>query len=145
MNVRLIEIVRGTWGLALLVAPRPVLERVHHVRVDRRSTVVARILGARHLTQAALSGVDPAPAVLAVGIWVDVLHAATAVTLGVVDSERRRAGFTDAVVAASWAGFGIRDLRSAAAAPDRPQSRRDSVARAVLALLPGGRPGRDAR
>jgi len=56
----------------LLFAPQVVLNRVHHVEVDTESVLVARVLGARHLTQAALSGINPSPEVLAMGVWVDV-------------------------------------------------------------------------
>ena len=49
----------------MLFAPQVVLNRVHHVEVDTESVLVARVLGARHLTQAALSGINPSPEVLA--------------------------------------------------------------------------------
>lgn len=44
----------------------------------RASLIVARILGARRLTQAALSDVGPSPEVLAMGVWVDCAHATLA-------------------------------------------------------------------
>ncbi len=56
----------------MLFAPQVVLNRVHHVEVDTESVLVARVLGARHLTQTALSGINPSPEVLAMGVWVDV-------------------------------------------------------------------------
>ncbi len=56
----------------MLFAPQVVLNRVHHVEVDTENVLVARVLGARHLTQAALSGINPSPEVLAMGVWVDV-------------------------------------------------------------------------
>jgi len=58
----------------LLLAPQVVLNRVHHVEVDTQSVLVARVLGARHLTQAALSDVNPSPEVLARGVWVDIAY-----------------------------------------------------------------------
>jgi hypothetical protein len=72
---RRIETVRGGWGLALLISPDAVLGTVHGLRVDRKSRVVARILGARHLVQAVSSGVRPSAEVLAMGVWVDWVHA----------------------------------------------------------------------
>lgn len=134
-----IEMVRAGWGVALLIAPRLVMENVHHVQVDTKSVVVARILGARQLTQATLSGFRPSPEVLAMGVWVDAVHALTALGLAVVDRSRARAGLTDTTVAALWAGAGYHDLRSATATPPSFQRRRDQLARVVLGLAPGGR------
>jgi hypothetical protein len=139
--IRRIELVRAAWGAALLVTPRQVLGRVHHLRVDRASVRVARVLGARQLGQALLSGVDPSPEVLAMGVWVDGVHAATAVGLAVVDRHRARAGLTDAAIAGAYAVLGYRDLVTARATPpSHQQRRRDELARAVLGLVPGGGP-----
>ena len=138
MQLRVIELARAGWGSAMLFAPRIVLARVHHVEVDTKSVLVARVLGARHLTQAALSGVNPSPEVLAMGVWVDVAHASTAVALAVVDRTRARAGLTDTAVAGLWASAGYRDLRTASATPPSHDRRRDALARRVLALVPGG-------
>jgi hypothetical protein len=137
---RRIELVRAAWGVTLLVAPRHVLGHVHHLRIDRPSLVVARILGARQLAQAVLSGVDPTPEVLAMGVWVDSVHAATAVGLACADRHRARAGLTDATVAALWAVLGYRDLLTTGATPSSHQRRRDELAHAVLGLVPGGKP-----
>lgn len=136
---RKIELVRAAWGAALLVAPRPVMQNVHHVRVDTKSVVVARILGARQVAQAALSGVRPSPEVLAMGVWVDAVHALTALGLAGLDRSRARAGLTDSAVAAIWAGAGYRDLRRAGATPPSHQRRRDQLALLVLRVVPGGR------
>ncbi len=138
MQLRVIELARAGWGGAMLFAPRIVLARVHHVEVNTNSLLVARVLGARHLTQAALSGVNPSPEVLAMGVWVDVAHASTAVALAVVDRTRARAGLTDTAVAGLWAGAGYRDLRTARATPPSHDRSRDALARRVLALVPGG-------
>lgn len=78
MQRRLRELARAGWGAALLVAPRVVREREHHLNVDPGSLLVARVLGVPHLAQAALSGVNPSPEVLAIGVWVDAAHPSTA-------------------------------------------------------------------
>jgi hypothetical protein len=117
MKIRLIEIVRAGWGAALLLAPRQVLLRFH-ARIDRRAIVVARILGARHVAQAVLSGANPSPEVLATGVWVDTMHCLTALGLAGVDRYRVRAAVVDTVIAALWAAFGMWDLRSGS--PWRP-------------------------
>lgn len=138
MNLRIIEIGRAGWGAAMLCAPRVILEHIHHVEIDTKSVVVSRILGARHLGQAALSGINPSPEVLAMGVWVDAVHAGSAVALAVLDRSRARAGFTDAAIAAGWAAAGYRDLRNAIATPPTHQRRRDRLARWVLQIVPGG-------
>lgn len=131
---------RGAWGAALLLAPRFVLERVTHVRVDTKSLVIARILGARQLTQALLSGVSPSPEVLAMGVWVDAVHSATAVALAGLDHDRARAGLLDATIAAGWSGLGYRDLSVGSVPPPAHDRRRDQLARWALGWLPGGAP-----
>jgi hypothetical protein len=135
----LIEVARGVWGAALLVSPRAVLEQVHGVRADARSIAVARVLGARHLAQATLSGVRPTPAVLALGVWVDTVHAGTALTLAAADRTRARAGVTDAAVAAGWAAAGFRDLARGRVPGQASERLRDRLAGSVLDRLPAGR------
>jgi hypothetical protein len=134
---RKIEVLRGAWGLVLLLDPRRVMHTLG-VRIDTKSMVIGRILGARHLTQAVLSGVQPSPEVLAMGAWVDVVHALTAVGLSGADPARRRAGLLDATVAAAWSAAGYRDLNGAPPAPAGRQQLRDHLARSVLAVVPGG-------
>lgn len=138
MKIRAIELIRAGWGGVLLTAPAEVLSHIHGVRVDRKAIVVTRILGARHLAQAALSGVNPGPEVLAAGVWVDTVHSATALGLAVVDRRRARGGVADAAVAASWAALGWRHLRARQARTDDVRGR-DRLAGAVLRALPGGR------
>lgn len=135
---RQIELLRAAWGAALLMAPRQVMDNVHHVRVDSKSVVIARILGARQLTQATLSGLRPSPEVLAMGVWVDAVHALTALGLAVADRSRARAGLTDTAVAGLWAGAGYRDLLGSAPTSRSDQRRRDRLARLVLRVAPGG-------
>ncbi len=137
MKIRRIEILRAAWGVALLVAPAAVLTRVHKVHVDRPALVIARILGARHLAQALLSGINPTPEVLAAGVWVDTVHSVTAFGLAAVDRHRTRAGVTDGVVAAAWAGPGVRHLYTGQA-NTATTGIRDRLARTVIGALPGG-------
>lgn len=135
---RWIEVIRAGWGAALLIAPRTVLTHVHHVRVDTKAIAITRILGARQLAQAVLSGTKPSPEVLAMGVWVDSTHAATGVALAALDRSRARAALTDTAVAAVWASAGYRDLVSGVATPPEHDRRRDSLARFVLGVVPGG-------
>ena len=137
MNLRRIEVVRAGWGAVLLVAPGFVLARLHGVRVDRRALVVTRILGARHIFQASLSGINPSPEMLAAGVWVDAVHSATAFGLAVVDRHRARGGVIDGLVAASWAWLGLRRLHTGKAKTPTIRGR-DRLARTVVGALPGG-------
>lgn len=139
MNFRGIELLRAGWGAVLLGAPAVVLSRIPGVHVDRKALVVTRILGARHLFQAFLSGIDPSPEVLAAGVWVDAVHSVTAVGLAVADRHRARGGLVDGVIAASWAGLGLRDLVTGKASTTAVRGR-DRLARTVVGALPGGQP-----
>jgi hypothetical protein len=135
---RKVELLRAGWGAALVVAPDQVMSNVHGLHVDRKSITVVRILGARHLIQAALSGLRPSPDVLAMGVWIDAVHALTALGLAVLDKRRARAGLTDAAFAGLWAGAGYHDLTSAQFPVPAHQLRRDRLARMVLGVVPGG-------
>ncbi len=139
MQTRNIEAVRGLYGVSLLLAPRWTMSRLHLVTVDRSSVVVGRVLGARQLSQAILSGASPSPEVLAAGVWVDLAHAATAVGLATVDRSRLGAGVTNAAASLMWAGWGWRDLHHGPVPDATHQRTRDRLATAVLSVVPGGR------
>ncbi len=138
-TVRRIEVVRGAWGLVMLAGPSPLLRTI---AIDDDPVMIwtGRVLGARHLTQAVLSGARPSPEGLAMGVWVDAVHALCA--LGLAASSRRRAaaGIFDAVAATGWAVAGYRDLVNPRAALPTHTGRRDALARRVLRALPGGAP-----
>ena len=61
-TVRPTEVVRAAYGLVELVAPAAPAGRVLGVRRDRAERAVARLLGARHLTQAVLTTLVRQPA-----------------------------------------------------------------------------------
>ena len=143
-SYRGIEILRGTWGAALLLAPDRVLRATGSQPIDTPSVVVARILGARQLLQATLSGLRPSPEVLAMGVWVDAVHALTASALALRVRARARAGYTDAAIASVWAAAGYHDLNRGHATPRAHQRIRDDLADLVLAHVPGGHRLQDA-
>jgi hypothetical protein len=95
---------RVAWGVVLLVAPDRVLALSHgddpHDRTARR---VLRILGCRHLAQAAIELVGPRPAVQYLGAGVDGIHALTSAGLAAVDRRWRRSAVIDAAVASGFA------------------------------------------
>jgi hypothetical protein len=137
MTHRKIEILRGIWGAAALSAPGLVLSRTGGDPADRASRLVMRILGARQVTQAVLSGIAPTGPVLALGVWVDVAHATTSVGLAVTDRRYTEPAAVDAAIAIGWALTGLHDLNAHGGHTGEP--RRSQLARAVLRVLPGGR------
>jgi hypothetical protein len=70
---------------------------------DRRARRTARVLGLRHLTQAAVTIWAPAPEVVAVGVLVDLAHAASMFGLAAVSRPLYRAELTDALAATTLA------------------------------------------
>ena len=54
-SLRLLIGARTLWGAALLIAPGAVLSDLPHQRIDRPARAFARILGARHLIEAAIT------------------------------------------------------------------------------------------
>ncbi len=110
-------LVRAGYGVLLVCAPDPVVRRYGGHPADRRARVVARILGARHLTQAVLTLGTPGPTVLALGVEADLAHAASMLGLGAVDRARRRAALIDAAGAGSFALAGAMLARRTPPAP----------------------------
>jgi hypothetical protein len=139
VGLRRIELTRGAFGLALLCAPRWSLRNLHDIEVDTKSIAVARILGARQLAQAGLSGVNPSPEVLALGVWVDVAHGTTAAAVALLDRDRASAGLLNLATAGVWAAWGGVDLRRGPAMrPGGHERLRDRLAHWSLTRLPAG-------
>jgi hypothetical protein len=99
---------RAAYGAALCCAPGPMLrlEGGPGAEASPGARTVARILGGRHIAQAALSAMRPTPAVLALGAGTDVLHSASMLALAALDRPRRRLGLSDGLVAAAFAAGG---------------------------------------
>jgi hypothetical protein len=102
-------LVRAGWGLALLAVPDRVGADLGVAEPDTRARVVARVLGARHLAQAAVTLARPTPRLLRWGGVVDLAHASTGLVLALADVRYRRAALTDAAIAT---GFGVRGLQT---------------------------------
>ena len=111
-------LVRGGYGALQLASPTLVSRRLLHGRLDTRGQGAARVLGARQLAQALASGPVPNYPVLALGVGVDLLHAASMLALAVT-GRRRRAAFTDALIAGAFAAAGALAARQAAHEPPR--------------------------
>jgi hypothetical protein len=72
---------RAVVGIALLTRPRTLLTALTRQPVDESVMIYARILGARHLVEAATLWRWTTPTVVHIGSTVDAIHAASAVAL----------------------------------------------------------------
>ena len=102
-----LQMVRATYGVALVLVPGSAIRLVTGRVPSRRACRVARVLGTRHLLQAALTAAAPEPTVLAVGGQVDAVHAASMLLLAAVSRAGRRAALTDALTEAAFAAAGF--------------------------------------
>ncbi|HMD22822.1 MAG TPA: hypothetical protein VKH61_01900 [Streptosporangiaceae bacterium] len=106
-SVARLQVVRATYGAALVLLPGPVIWLATGQLPSRRACRVAQVLGIRHLIQAGLTSAAPEPAVLATGGQVDTVHAASMLLLAAVSRAGRRAALTDALTEAAFAAAGF--------------------------------------
>jgi hypothetical protein len=99
----LVPMARAGYGAALLCAPGPMIGVVTGLPPSRRARQIARILGVRHLAQAAVTALNPGPEVVALGVVVDLLHAASMFAFAAVVPDLRRAEVADALAATALA------------------------------------------
>jgi hypothetical protein len=98
----LLQVARAGYGGALLIAPGPVIRAAAGGPDGPRVRAVARVLGARHLLQAALTtAAGWSPESLWIGAAVDLLHAASMGALA-ADRRVRRLTLTDALVESTF-------------------------------------------
>jgi hypothetical protein len=102
-----LQVARAAYGAALVLAPSPAIRLATGRLPSRRARRVARVLGTRHLIQAALTAAAPGPAVLAVGGQVDAVHTASMLLLAAISRAGRRAALTDALTEAVLAAAGF--------------------------------------
>ena len=99
----LVPLARAGYGAALLCAPGPMIGVVTGKPPSRRARQVARVLGVRHLIQAAVTALNPGPEVVALGVVVDLLHAASMFAFAAVVPDLRDAELADALAATALA------------------------------------------
>lgn len=110
-SLRLLALARCVWGATCLARP-------HRVAVAAgsdagvRAIWFVRALGVREVAQGGLTAVAPGTGVVAAGIAVDGLHAASLLALAAVDASRRRPALLDALAATCWALLGLVVRRS---------------------------------
>ena len=97
------DLARALWGGALLVAPRRLLADLHQAPAGTLEVGVLRVLGMRHLVQAAVLAALSDPRARWVGAVVDLLHAGSAVPLAMGRGPRSRAGRVETLAAVSFA------------------------------------------
>jgi hypothetical protein len=102
-----LQIARATYGAALVLVPGPAIHLATGRLPSRRACRVARVLGARHLIQAALTAAAPGREGLALGGQVDAVHSASMLLLAVVSRTQRRPAVTDALTEAAFAAAGF--------------------------------------
>jgi hypothetical protein len=98
-----LQLARAGYGAALLLAPGPVIRLATGRTPTRRAGAVARLLGARHLVQAALTAAFPGPAAFTLGAQVDGVHAASMLALAAISPQARRIALTDALPETAFA------------------------------------------
>jgi hypothetical protein len=100
-------VARALYGVSLLVRPDRALRIATSAPPTRPATIVVRVLGARHLAQAALTARWPTSQVQHAGAAIDVLHAITDIGFARVDRRYRRAAALDAAIASGFATAGL--------------------------------------
>jgi hypothetical protein len=87
---RLLLASRAAFGAELLAAPGPLLRLLGGHPADETAVVVARILGARQLAEAAVLWRFGGSRLMRAGAVVDLIHAGTAAAAAAADSKHRR-------------------------------------------------------
>jgi hypothetical protein len=93
---RAFPLARGSYGAVLLCAPGAAIRLCTGRPASPHARAVARLLGARHLIQAAVTAAAPGTAVLTIGAQVDLAHAASMLGLAAASRPLRRAGLAAA-------------------------------------------------
>jgi hypothetical protein len=109
-RTRRASLARAGYGLALLCVPGRLITAATGRPASARARAVARVLGVRHLAQAAVCGTLPVRGLLAAGALADSLHAASMLALASSDAQLRRAVLADAAVEAAFAATATRAL-----------------------------------
>ena len=139
-------VLRGAYGALLLCSPEPVLRRYAGHPPDVATRRVGRVLGLRQLAQASLTAGAVGPVVHALGLQVDLAHAASMLGLAAAEPRYRRAAMCDAATAGAFAAAGAalirRRLRDPVGDPvgnPAPGSAREAMAtRIARTTVPAG-------
>ena len=108
MTGRHLSTARGAWGALLVLAPDVPLRALTGGREPGGGPRLLRVLGARHVLQAAMTMAAPTAWVLRLGAVADTLHSASGLAFAAIDDRERRAALLDATIAAAWAAASFR-------------------------------------
>lgn len=97
-----LEVLRASYGAVELLAPGQVERLLLGTAPDARTRRVIRILGARHLVQAAVTA-RAGRTLHRLGGGVDAVHALTMAALAGLDPKRRHAAAVNAAIALAFA------------------------------------------
>jgi len=107
LAVRLLIGVRVLWGSALLANPHAVLDNLTGEQVDPVASAFARILGTRHLVQAAFAFRRHSRRSIIAGAAIDAMHATSMAVLAVKSPDQRRLAVTGTATATAFAAAGL--------------------------------------
>ena len=107
-SARALLVARAGYGAALVLVPGTAIRLSTGRPAGNRTRNVARVLGARHLVQAAVTaGTGPSAESLGLGAAVDLTHAASMAALALADPHVRRVTLTDALIEIAFAAAGL--------------------------------------
>ncbi len=105
--MRRLTATRAGWGAVLLTVPGLILRRLPGQQDTGPVRDIARILGLRHLVQAAIVARRPTRDRLLAGAAVDAAHATSMLALALLRPDHRALALADAGCASTFAAAGI--------------------------------------
>jgi hypothetical protein len=109
--------IRAAVGGARIAFPNTVLPGIADRPLDTPARGVIRVLGARQVLQALLTGRSANAAVLWLGVEADLAHATSMIVLAALSRRYRRDALSDAAIALAFAVAGISAARVAPTDP----------------------------
>ena len=138
---RMLALVRGVWGIVQLAVPRTLIRCCGRFDTGQLSVGVLRVLGMRHVLQAAATFAVPDDAVVKLGAGADALHALTGFGLAARSRSWRRAALTDSAVAVGFGAVGWLLRPRPSKFSDRNMEGCKSMTARKVAVVTGGSAG----
>lgn len=105
------SLARAGYGAVLLFMPGHLIMAATGHPASGHVRVTARVLGARHLTQAAIISTLPVRGLIAAGAAADGLHAASMLLFTATERQRRVAVLADTLIEAAFTAAAMAALR----------------------------------
>jgi NO-binding membrane sensor protein with MHYT domain len=99
--------VRVLWGSALLANPQAIVDKLTGEQADPRAWTFARILGTRHLAQAAIACRYHGRRSIVAGAAIDAMHATSMAILAVKSPDYRRPALVSTATATALCAAGL--------------------------------------